>query len=43
MTEIDSGANQKAGEFGHMILVPEESNVIAESWDVRMLIVQRAC
>ncbi len=37
------GANQKAGEFGHMILVRAERNVIVENKVVRMLTVRRAC
>lgn len=36
------GENQKAGEFGHIILVQAESNVIVESVDVQMFTVRRA-
>ena len=33
------GQNQKAGEFGHMILVPVGKNVIVVNQDARMHIV----
>ncbi len=42
MENCNRGQNQKAGEFGHMILIPGgDSNVIVESRGVQMLIVRR--
>ncbi len=38
--KLVAGQNQKAGEFGHMILVREERNVIAEKPGVQMPIAQ---
>ena len=37
------GQNQKAGEFGHMILIPGGTDVIVESRGVQMLIVRQVC